>query len=142
MSVEAIFKRYPTLTAIADHPKLRADLEAATVAAANSADHKGLWEAYWAGRFTANELTFWLCIDQLGGVGDGTADEIEANLRTIVATVGEPKVRSAYRDKLLVNGKKPFTDARYEIGAAAGASAWLAPGSMELEAGIAGGKKN
>ena len=54
----------------------------------------------------------------------------------------EQQVRAAYRDKLLVGGIKPFTDVRYEIGAAAGASAWLDAGSMQLEAGLDGGEKN
>jgi hypothetical protein len=141
MSAEQVLKRYPLLCAIAAHPKLQEDLGKAE-SAAKIDDGKGLWAAYKAGEFVANELTYALCLHEFGEIADGVADEIEENLAKIVAAVGEQKAREAYRDKLLVNGIKPFIDVRYEIGAAAGASLWFDKGTMQLEAKLPGSQKN
>jgi len=141
VSIERIFKRYPVLCSVADHPRLCDDLAAAEEATKID-NGKGLWDAYKGARFAANELTYFLCLDEFAEFADGIADEIEANLTKVVAAVGEQLARAAYRDKLLVNGIKPFTDVQYEIGAAAGASAWFDSGTLQLEAHLPGGQKN
>ena len=144
MDVKKVRERYPTLCAVSDHPRLIEDLEKAATAAASTSDRKGLWDAYQSKQFAANDLTFWLAIHEFGEWADSTADEMESNLATVAAAAagGLADARRAYRDKLLAKDHKQFTDVRYEIGAASGAATFFDQGTLQLEEGIGGAKKN
>lgn len=142
MDKQSVLNRYPQLCKVAEHRRLDDDLDAALNAATDTNDRKGLWKAYWAGRFSANELTFWLCVHEFGDRADHTADEIETNLATLEREVGFDAVRSAYQKKLLARQPSQFLDVRYEIAAAAAAAKFLDPGTLKLESGIGGAAKN
>ncbi|HEX8521762.1 MAG TPA: hypothetical protein VF669_05855 [Tepidisphaeraceae bacterium] len=142
MDINDIRKRFPTICQVADHPRLVADIEAAAKACEETPDSKGLLRLYQHRQFAANELTFWMCLNAFAEIGDDTADEIERHLAKVVAAVGLPKARSAYRLKLLAKEYKQFMDVRYEIAAAAGAADFFDKGSMDLEPGIGDALKN
>ena len=134
MSVSNIYSRYPTLCSIARYPQLEDDLKlAATTIGTNP---RAIVDLHNSRAFKANELIFCLCVDELAGFKDSIADEIENNLKRIVAAVGLDVVTSAYRDKLLINDPNAFTDVRYEIAIAAAASSYLEDKSLTLESPI------
>jgi hypothetical protein len=141
VDVKQVLTRYPTLCSVAEHAKLKTDLEAAAAAAATD-DCKGLWRAHDAKAFAANELTFWLTIHEFGGLADNVADELERGLVKVVGAVGVPAARAAYRDKLLISDPRQFIDVRYEISAAGGSVDFFDAGTLKLEQGIGAAKRN
>jgi len=91
--------------------------------------------------FTLNEL-MWL----LAGAADPNLDDpagraLEADLTAIIRVLGPDLVRTAYRDKLLVNDRHTLEDTQYELAATARACALLDTGSVRLEKPIPDPKK-
>jgi hypothetical protein len=74
-----------------------------------SPEGRALWDAYTTRPWTANKVTFYLCGDVVSSVGVGVADELEEQLRALLAVVGIEEVRRSTKFRIPTNGPLPCT---------------------------------